>query len=402
MPTPQFIRRLFGWTTQSTLGGITDPGFFPSIYEPDTLRIENAESFLPINRAITLVSTDVARLPVSVVEPNESGIAELPNHPITQLLDQPNEFECRFDFMRKMIRDLMLYGNAFALISANGMGDVVSLISCRPIDLTQVDRGDGTFLYRHPIHGEIDPTEILHFRLNGQRPFWGDSPITRAAKALRLAQIQDDAGEAMFKTPGLGKIALETDEAIGPEMVERLQSAFTAKHGQKDGHLTPVVTQGGMRVSQIGTSLSESEWITARRFSVTEVARLYSVPPAFLFDLEHSTLENSAAQLRSYVSTCLVGYLEIVKAEFKTKLGVDLRFDTSALLAGTLREEVEAVRMAIDCGAMKINEARERLGLDPVPEGDTLMISKNYAEAGNVNGSDSSDPEPPTEETPTE
>ena len=67
MPTPQFIRRLFEWTPQST-SAITDPGLFPSIYEPDTLPIENANSFLPINRAITLVSTRVASISGAEIE----------------------------------------------------------------------------------------------------------------------------------------------------------------------------------------------------------------------------------------------------------------------------------------------------------------------------------------------
>ena len=401
MQTPQFIRRLFGWTNQSTLGGLVDPGFFPSIYKPDTLRIDQAESYLPINRAINLVSNDVARLPVMVVEETDDGLEDRPDDPVSALLRQPNGLECGFDWFRKMVRDLMLYGNAFSLISSNGLGEVLELISCRPIDITQIDNGDGTFKYRHPIHGEIAPDEILHFRLNGQRPFWGDSPISRAAEALRLAQVQDAAGMSLYQTPGLGKIALESPETLGPDMVAKLGTAFASRHGGKDGHLTPIVTQGGMKVTQVGQSLAESEWITARRYSVNEVSRLFSVPPAFLFDLDKSTLEQSAAQMRSYVSTCLNHWIEYIKAEFYTKLGVRLRFDTSSLLVGTFKEEVESLRMAVDAGILTPNECREKLGFEPLEEGSELMISKNYAEAG-VNGTDTETEEPPTEESPQE
>ena len=36
MQPPSFIRRLFGWTNQSTLGGLVDPRFFIAAYKPHT------------------------------------------------------------------------------------------------------------------------------------------------------------------------------------------------------------------------------------------------------------------------------------------------------------------------------------------------------------------------------
>ena len=74
-----------------------------------------------MNRAINVVSNDVARLPVVVVEKTDDGIEARPDHPVSALLRQPNGLECRFDWLRKMVRDLMLYGNAFSFISTNGL-----------------------------------------------------------------------------------------------------------------------------------------------------------------------------------------------------------------------------------------------------------------------------------------
>ena len=47
--------------------------------------------------------------------------------------------------------------------------------------------------------------------------------------------------------------------------------------------------------------------------------------------------------------------------------------------------------MAIDCGIMTPNECRAKLGLEDHEDGDSLMISKNYTDAGDnegVNGTD--------------
>ena len=385
------IRRRFGWNNNQTFGAITDPQFFPALYQPDTLRIDNAETYLPIHRAINLVSNDVARLPLKVERKNQNGDWEEVDSPLTPILDgMTNSLQCSFDFRRTIVRDLMLYGNAFALISTSGFGDVEELVYTPPTTISQIDNGDGTFIYNHNVYGPIQREEILHFHLNGDRPFWGQSPIVRAAKALTLAQTQDEAGLAMYKTPSLGKIALQSEEPISSDMVDLLQKSFSSKHGAKDGHLQPIITQGGMKATQIGQSLKDSDWITSRRFSITEVARLYSIPPAFLFDLEYSTLENSGAQMRSYISTCLNHYLEILGAEVYTKLleqGERLTFETTHLLTGTFKEEVEALRMALDASILSPNEARKMLGFEPTEGGDEIIMSKNYTEKG-VNGTD--------------
>lgn len=298
------LRRLFKWTSNNTLSGAVDNAFFaPPIR--DTVSIETAEENLAVYRAIKLIAGDIARLPVS-------GASQ------SDLLEKPNSLECWWSFVQKHIRYLMLYGNSFALISRNGLGQIVELISCSPqeISLIYQDNNPAMFTYRHSTFGEVDRNDILHWRIQGQQPFFGASPIVLAARALNLALTQELAGQQMYQLPSLGKIAIESPETIGPDMVQKLQDAFASTHAGKNGHLKPIVTQGGMKVHQVGTSLSDSEWITSRRFSITEVSRLYSIPPAFLYDLEHSTLENSASQMKSYVSTCLNHWIALFASEF--------------------------------------------------------------------------------------
>ena len=386
------IRRLFNWTNSATIGGTVDPGWYAPRTDREEVTIESAEENLAVYRAIRLVSGDMATMPVT----SSGGLMT------EDLLKRPNSKETWYSFMMKHQRNVMLYGNSFALISKNGYGDIVELISCAPFEVTQINQASepGSFVYNHAMYGPIQPEDIMHFRTQGRRQFWGDSPIITGARALNLALIQENAGKQMYELPGLGKVAIQSPEAIGPEMVSKLQDAFKAKHAGRDGHLTPIITQGGMTVSQVGTSLSDSEWIAARSFSIREVCRLFSIPPAFLFDMEASTLENSAAQMRSYVSTCLAHWVAQLTSEFSLKLDSELKFDYNGLLRGTLKEQTEALRMAVDAGIMTGNEARDQLGMEPHPDADVLMISKNYAEAG-INGTDTNSGEK-TEDNPQE
>ena len=394
------IRRLFKWKNSSTFGSAVSPQWFPSLHQPENITIFNAESYTPINRAINLVTNDMGRMEVSVQKKIDGDWKDI-DSPIGELLRwKPNSLQCSYDFRRTIMRDLMLWGNAFALISKDSYG-VRELIYCTPTTVTQIDNGDGTFIYNHSEYGPIERDEILHFHMNGERPFWGESPIVRASRSLRLELIQEEAGSQLYRTPGLGKIALESDESISSDMVDLLQKSFAAKHGGDGGQIQPIIAQGGMRVTQVGQSLKDSDWITSRRFSITEVSRMYSVPPAFLYDLEYSTLENTGAMMRNYISTCLSMYTEIFASEIYTKLlgeGERLHFNTTPLMMGTFREEVESLRMAIDAGILAPNEARHLLGYESVEGGDEMVMSKNY-DAKGVNGTDTGADTEPEEET---
>jgi|TARA_R110000822_G_scaffold435_3_gene2004 HK97 family phage portal protein len=383
------IRRLFKWKNSSTFGSAVSPQWFPSLMAPENLTIFNAESYTPIGRAINLISNDIGRMELSVEKMTDGEWKEI-DSPIGELLKwRPNSLQCSYDFRRTIMRDLLLWGNSFALISSDSYG-VREFIYCPPTTITQIDNGDGTFVYSHATYGPVKREEILHFHLNGQRPFWGESPIVRSARSLQLALIQEEAGAQLYRTPGLGKIALESEESISSDMVDLLQKSFASKHGGKDGAIQPIIVQGGMRATQVGQTLKDSDWIMSRRFSITEVSRMYSVPPAFLFDLEYSTLENTGAQMRSYISTCLTMYMNIFASEIYTKLlgdGERLTFNTTPLMMGTFREEMESLRMGLDAGIITSNEARAILGLESLEGGDEMTMSKNYAEKG-VNGTD--------------
>lgn len=399
------IRRLFKWKNSSTFGSAVEPQWFPSLFQPDTITIFNAEGYTPINRAINLISNDIARLEMTVEtkDPVDDSWKKTPS-PIQDLLSfNPNSLQCSYDFRRTIMRDLCLWGNAFALISRDGFGKVRELIYCPPTTISQIDNGDGTFIYNHSEYGPIERMDVLHFHMNGERPFWGESPIVRASRSLQLALIQEEAGASLYRTPGLGKIALQSDESISSDMIDLLQKSFANKHGGKDGHIQPIIVQGGMKVNQVGQSLKDSDWITSRRFSITEVSRMYSVPPAFLFDLEYSTLENTGAQMKSYISTCLTMYMNIFSAEIYTKLlddGQRLGWDTTPLMTGSFKEEIESLRMALDAGILTPNEARHLVGYESIEGGDDMVMSKNYAEKG-VNGTDTEQPEEETD-TPEE
>lgn len=345
---------------------------------------QTADTLPPIMRALQLLGGDLGRLP-ACVQRYTGGTWDKVDDPVSDLLDAPNAHQSGFEWRRTMVRDLMLHGNAASLIRRTNGGELLELVPLMP-DSFQLhyDRPDAVS-YTHGDLGRLQPDEVLHFRLAGSTPLWGDSPIVRARASIDLMAEQEHAGRMHFATGGIGKIALSSPDPIGEDAVLRLRQAFQDGHGKAGSLASPIVLQGGMTADTIGSTLSQAEWIEARNYSVRQIAMVFGIPPQLLFCDDDGNLENTYTQLRAYVDGCLSHYSALMAGEIGRKLlppGHRVHFDLRHLLKGSLDQVVASARQAIDAGVMTQNEARELLGLPPIDGGDALVFSKNYAPGG--------------------
>ena len=344
-----------------------------------------ADTLPPVARALELVSGDVGRLPVSVQTKNALGWETVDSAALDLLKDHPNEYQSGYEFMRYMVRTLMGWGNAGAIIRRTRGGELLELVPLMPDAFQILYRPDGSVYYNVPTIGEVEPEDLLHFRLSGAAPLWGDSPIIRCRASLDLLAEQEQTGRAHFSTGAVGKLALTSPEIIGEEAVKRLRSGFEAAHGSAGSISTPIIMQGGMTAATVGSNLSQYEWMQARNFSTQQVGMMFGIPPQMLYAQEASTVEHTYTQLRAYVDSCLGHYTSLISGEIQRKLlspGERLTFDFRNLLRGSLDQVVGAARQAIDAGVMTQNEAREMLNLPRIEGGDELIFSKNYAPGG--------------------
>ena len=389
------LRKLFRITKYGTGGGAYDGTAWwnwekPTI-NPDDLLADPLASlgFSPIVRALQLVSNDIARVPLQIQKKVGDHYEVCDEYPdLSEILNETaNTYYSSYEFKGWLTRSMMLWGNAFALISRWG-DDVRELIPVRPWDMTMLpDPEKGGWYYRSGEYGDIAPKDILHFRMPTYgRMLWGDSPITLGRKAISLGIEQENAGRSAFAMPGLGKIAITTKETLGGEGVKKLQSAFLGAHSGPEGMLRPIVVQNESDVKQVGQSLTDQDWIAARNFSIHQVSQLYGVPPQSLYSQEETHVSSAVSEAsRLYVDSCLSQYATTWEAELAFKLlpsGIDgekyrFNFDTTQLVRGTFNEQVAALQIAVQTGVMTRNEAREMMGYPPIEGGDEVLIGPN-------------------------
>jgi HK97 family phage portal protein len=190
-----------------------------------------ADTLPPVARALELVSGDIGRIPIDVQTKTDNGYESIPSAALDLLKDHPNEYQSGYEFLRYMVRTLMIFGNAGALIRKTRGGELLELVPLMADTFQILYRADGSVYYSTTELGQIEPEDILHFRLSGYAPLWGDSPVVRCRATLDLLAEQEQTGRAHFSTGAVGKLALTSPEVIGEESVNRLRQAFAASHG---------------------------------------------------------------------------------------------------------------------------------------------------------------------------
>jgi HK97 family phage portal protein len=136
-----------------------------------------------------------------------------------------------------------------------------------------------------------------------------------------------------------------------------------------------MILEEGMKWTQIGINPDDAQFLESRKFSVTEIARLFNVPPHFLRDLERATFSNIEQQAIEFVVYTLRPWV----VRFEQRLKIELlspqdrvthfiKFNVEGLLRGDIATRFAAYQTAKLNGWMNADEIRELEDLNPLPD----------------------------------
>lgn len=326
-----------------------------------------------------MISNDLGRLPVTVMTKGSTGMQPV-NSQVNDVLGMdPNRYMGSMEFRRTMTAQCLRYGNSFAQVVRNGRGDLLELIPLLPHELSMVVDGPG-ITYRHSELGTLQPEDVLHLRAPGSDGLWGLSPIRQAREALGLMKAMERTGGRLYANAGVPKLAFVHPGNLSPAAVQSIADSYQEKHAGAQNAGKPLVLGEGMKIERINQSLEDQMWQQAREFSIQEVSRLFGVPVVYLSDHSRATFASIVELTRTYWDGCLAHWSSVWAEEVRRKLlspGEFLNWDTRDLLKGSFADQVSSLRSAVEVGLLTQNEARERLGLNPVEGGDEVMRPAN-------------------------
>lgn len=336
-------------------------------------------------------------------------------HPVARLLARPNPGTTRYRWLDSLVADLAVYDAAFCLKVTDDQPALVRLPPerVRPIgedwlwpEAFELAIPTPTGLGRRV----VEAGQVVYFR--GHHPTdarIGCSPLESLRRVLAEEFEAGRMRQQVLRNGARTSGYLERP-ADAPQWSAEAKSRFRADwqaqytgEGPAAGG-TPIL-EDGMHFVPAAQTAEQLQYIEARRLTREEVAAAYHVPPPMVGILEHASFSNISQQHRMLYQDTLGPWLTMICEELGLQLLPDfadtgdvyVEFNLAEKLRGSFEEQAQQLSSSVGAPWLTRNEARARLNLPSLPDGDELVTPLNVLEGGLASPRDTA-PEPGSEE----
>ena len=341
-------------------------------------------------RCIEVIAGSLAQMPLITYHVLENGGKERAReHYLYSLLhDRVNPLLTSYRFKHLMQTWLGLHGNAYAALTVSGRGQVTALTPWHPSRVSVELRGsEPIYVYRS---GAQEPVEMpwynmLHLRGLGTDGFFGLSPISQHRQTLGMSLAMQEHGARFFSNGALPSGVIEVPGRVTDK--EALRTEWHRVYGgASNAHRVAVLTDGMKFARMTPASLSDLQYIEGMNFQVTDICRIFGVPPHKAFQLERSTNNNIEQQEIEWRADCLGPWLANWEQELNNILlsdrerkSVMVEFLTNSMLRTDAAGRAAYYARALQFRWMTPNEVRRLENMNPVDIGDEFLVTNNAA-----------------------
>ena len=313
--------------------------------------------------SVRLLSETVATLPLDVYDAGTRRQVDLP-----ELLRTPAAGMGLPDWLGQVMVSLLLRGNAYGVvIGRSGLALAPTQVEIVSPDRMQVTTTpDGRIEYR--LGGQVvDRSDVWHLRgLQSPGCHLGLSPVEYARQTIGLGLAVEHYGSRWFSDNGMPSGVITTAADLSQDEVTRLQSSWYAARARTK----VAVMTGGGTFTPLSLAPDESQFVESRRLSVSEVARIFGVPPEMIGGESGGSLTYSNVEQRSldFLTYSVGPWLARIEAAVTLLIpGFYCKFNTGALIRTDLKTRYEAHAIALASGFLTVDEVRELEDRPPLP-----------------------------------
>ena len=272
----------------------------------------------------------------------------------------PCDYMEGWHFKYTLCANMLLNGNAFALIEDNQM------------EVLQDDEtGEVSYEYT-PVNGKtisLDSKDVLHFKYATLDGVTGISPLYSLANEREIQDLADKLLIGFFNNGVIGAKVLKVKNTnLSQEALDNIAQGF---QNLKNGNAGVVALDDNMDLQNLEINSDILKLVNSNDWTTKQIAKAFGLPPEKLgVENEHSNQQMSNLQ---YLQGSLQKYFDCFTSELSFKLGNDWKFDTSKLLSlDPTTQQANAIDGYTN-GVLTLNEAREKIGLPEVNNGDSFI-----------------------------
>lgn len=407
------IKDFFNFFQQPTVQTKEAPQVVLSTTNTNHYRRDNYEAYANegyrqnaiVYRCVNEIANGAACIPFKAYQ----GDIELDQHPILSLLQRPNPMQAGVEYFQAVYSYLLLSGNNYS-IRSDVAGEVRELYLLRPdrvrVKPSKTSTPEG---YEYVINSKIIKTydsnpmtgesEVKHMKLyNPLDDYYGLSPLMAAAGDIdnhnainkhNISLLNNGArpsGAIVFKPTSDRGMPIQLSDGQRQQLQDDLDVKF--KGPANAGR--PLLLEGDFDWREMGLSPKDMDFLQQRNMAAKDIALCFGVPSQLIGIPDSQTYSNvQEARLALYEETIMPlarriqsDLNEWLSPTYGDDIRIEYDFDAVPAMVERRRRIYENVTQAVREGIISRNEARERLGLEPISGGDDVYIAANLFPLG--------------------
>ena len=333
---------------------------------------------------------------------------------VARLLNNPNNFQSKYEFWYQWLMWLELSGEAFTLWwredqkSPTQTPMEMYVLDSTLIAVTINPARYPSYRLSTPSYGfsKDDPLaahQVMHVK---EAAWQGSAGFNKGILAAELVTLDQDidvyANYIMLngaKPSGMFVTEQVIPDAKYKEIAARLKEAWSSLVGsQRTDESKPgqgMLLDQGMKYQTIDIlTLQDAQAAELKIQTMKRICGLFGVPPAMI-GIQDQKYNNTQTMLDEFYKSTMFPTIVNVQEKLKQHLltgypSLSIQFDTDNFLKGAPLDQMNYAKAAVDSGIFTPNEAREYLGKPAIDGGDELKQDK-AADKGDLPGSSPQD-----------
>jgi len=341
-------------------------------------------------RCVNLIARSASYVGLNCYDENSQ---EIVNCKITNLFKKPNSMDGYSCFMEKLYSSLLISGNIFILINKC---ETMEILKSDKVSIL-IDKNDNIIYRYKKAEKEIydfprqkdGKCQILHIKYyNPLNEHYGLSPFEVAKFAIEQHNESSNFNKALlqnFARPSGALIVNTEGEGLSENQYLHLKEQISENFsGKNNGR--PLILEGNMDWREMSISPKDMDFMESRNSCSREIALAFGVPSQLLGIQGDNTYANmSQARLAlweqtiipliNFVVGCFNDHFTANKSTKETPVSIQFDKDAIATLSSSRDSEWEKLSRTT---FLTINEKRQLLGFDNLPNGDVLEQNNNF------------------------
>lgn len=353
------------------MGSVNEIGYIKLSEHPDVIS--------GVNKIADLVSN----MTIHLMENTDKGDKRVKNELSRKIDIEPCRNMTRKTWLYKIVRDLLLFGDGNSIVhkEVNSQTGLIENLTPFPMQLVSINDDEVNGYKITYMNRDYSPDEVVHFVINPHPVYHYKGQGYRVALrdiARNLTQANKTKNNFMsgqYMPPIIVSVDAMTEELSSKEGRDKILEKYIDE--TQDGKPW-IIPADLMKVEQVKPlSLKDIAIVEGMELDKKTVASILDVPAFFL-----GVGEFNKEQYNNFINTRIHSIGQIIAQTLTRDVLINpnwyFRLNPRSLYSYDLKEMVEAGTAMVDRNAMRRNELRDWVGLDPDEEMEELIILENY------------------------